>query len=421
MLGSSYSPLLIAAALLALAQDASAEPAVIDCEMPENLRERIDACSANTRAVASARQCYQRIVHAWQEAPVELNRIMSIAKNRTNSRQQAELAFSKGDYEKTIAKLRKLLAETEENTRRVADYPLAMLQDPDFPELNCYMDPYEEVQEIVYQLDDRIAEGERTLAIAEGLRGTSEVRERYVGTDSINRHAGASEPGLGSKRHEKVASDVTGLKEELEKQRVTEETLRVLDQRAKAEFRQWEKMRRPGNGRSSVSEAIEVFSRSGPVNNDFEAEISKTSGSGGVNLSTNEAAQREALSVGALLFEEGGRTSSVKLELKAEITSSAAASRVTNMVANTEADQEAARAGRALASVSSSSAVESLGFSTEDRVEKSSPLLQQSPAPSSHDGTLFSMVSDRYRRTELFRRARVSDVPLVSFENELAR
>lgn len=281
--------MLLIAALLACGR-AGAEPAMPECEAPEAVRGRIDACSANSKAVESARQCYQQVVQAWQEAPRELNRIMSVATKRSSSRQQAELAFSKTDYEKTIARLRKLLHATEESTRRVAEYPLAMLHDPDFPELNCYADAFREVQEIVYQLDDRIEEGERTLAAAEDLHGVSGQRERYVGTDSPNALGGNRQAGVGSGRSRNSVSDVTGLEEDRRK--------------------------RSGATRSSRNEALEVFSRVDPSLRDFAAEISRQKAAG--VAASNEEAQREAASVGAFLFREDTEArNGLQLELSA--------------------------------------------------------------------------------------------------------
>lgn len=345
----------------------------VECEAPEQVRDRINACSENTEATKSANECYRKILRAWSQAPAELKRVMSISKARKSSRQQAELAFSKTDYEKTMRKLRALLDATEYNTKLVALYPRAMLHDPDFPELNCYSDPFQEVQEIVYQLDDRIKEGEQTLAAAESLFGVSGTRERLVDTDSLNRKGGARTTYRKTGRQETESSDVTGLREEAGKSAKTSESLKQLDRKAQGEFREWEKPR--FTKRSAVSETIEVFSRSGPAEHDFQAEVSRLPGSGpgegDFSVSNNSTAQREAPSVGAFLFREGGAASPMKLELSVPERSGG------------EPRRDLASAGV-------------LEVPESDAVASTFSEMQASDS-------LFSRVSNRYRKTDLFR------------------
>ncbi len=210
-------------------------PVKVDCEGLESLTEQVTSCSANSVAVESAMRCRDSLVRAWNEAPKDLNRVLSISQARDNSRQQAELAFSKTDYQKTIAKLENLIAVTERNTALVAEYPRTMLYDPDF-QLNCYDDNFQQVQEIVWELDDKLEEGKATLAKAGSLRGISDGRELGVASDTINRVL-ASEPreiasappmAYVKGRSPSKRSDITGTERSREKEILT--SFKIRDQ-----------------------------------------------------------------------------------------------------------------------------------------------------------------------------------------------
>jgi hypothetical protein len=210
-----------------------AKPFQLECESLESLAERITACSRNRYAVESARQCFDRLMQAWNDAPKELNRILSVSKARKNTKQDAELGLSKGDYEKTVAKMENLLAVTERNTQLIADYPRAMLNDPDF-RVNCFTDRFDRIQEIVYELDDRLMEGERTLAAAAALKGISLTRQKIVGSDSagpkrlptsLPSQVKAS-PVMKSGKSAQRRSDITGTERSRQKEILTNFKLR---------------------------------------------------------------------------------------------------------------------------------------------------------------------------------------------------
>ncbi len=205
----------------------------LDCESVESLTDRIDACSNNTLAVDSAKECYVKLINAWKSASQDLNRVMSVSKKRTNSRQDAEIAFSKTDYEKTMAKLENLIAVTKKNSDLVASYPLAMIEDPDTP-VDCFTDRFQEVQDIVWKLDDRLAEGEATLEAATGLRGTATERDANMDaslTNKVLHGEGQSAPlqrvPAGQRPHQRP-SDVTGIREQKVKQTKEQEILNTF-------------------------------------------------------------------------------------------------------------------------------------------------------------------------------------------------
>jgi hypothetical protein len=204
----------------------------LECESVEDLTDRIDACSSNSFAVESASQCYEKLMAAWKDAPNDLNRIMSVSKKRETSRQKAELAFSKTDYEKTMAKLENLISVTEANTALIAKYPFAMIEDSDIP-VDCYTDRFQAVQEIVWKLDDRISEAEDTLAAASSLHGIVGVRDQNIDastTNAVLHGQGESAPlkRVPAGTSSQPASDITGIKEEKVKQSKQQEILNTF-------------------------------------------------------------------------------------------------------------------------------------------------------------------------------------------------
>lgn len=194
----------------------------IECESVSAVLAKVDSCSENTIAVESAQKCYDRIVKEWNEAPKDLKSVMSLAKPRENSRQEAEFVYTHGDYKKTITKLNNLLDVSERNSDLLTKYSTAMLRDYDIEEASgpipCYADNFKKLEKIVWALDDRISEGVTALEAAEQLWGVALDRDGGIdGSQSNGVIHSAYASGAGETIQPYVAgqsprpsSDITG-------------------------------------------------------------------------------------------------------------------------------------------------------------------------------------------------------------------
>lgn len=435
--------------LLQLTLSAIPARAGVACESVSAVEAKVAACSENTRAVESAQACYDKIIHAWDTAPEGLKKVMSLSKARAQSRQEVEFQFTHSDYEKTLDKIDELLVMTEKNTELLTKYSTAMLRDFHIEEaagepLPCYAENFAKLKKIVWALDDRIAEGEATYEKAEQLRNIALGRDG--GLDTADTNGLVSGVNVGSGQSENGRSDVTGMKEDKAKRSGQKDILAEQNERARKEFTQWEIWREKeaeklhsylaspeikaaqAERESTVTkgEVLEVFSRAGETR-DFGAEISSRAGGRAPASVNNETAQREAASVGAFLFQEGGPgQSSVKLDLK-EDSSAPAAVKPLGVLAEGEA-LASAEAGDNSYDPSDLAFETKKGSSLGEKLRIARGSLnellggkQGAQEARSPDVSLFSAVSDRYRRTELFRKARVIQVPLGSFEARLER
>lgn len=429
------------ALLLGAAAAAAAPQPLVQCQTAQQVSAQLSYCSDNVDAVNTALDCYDELDDAWKAIAGELNRSLLGNQERAASRQRGELQFSESDYATSVRKMDHLIATTKFNLERIRTYPEVMLNFIGAESLedssSCYKENVARLREVEKGFEKMIVEATAARDRADNLRLSAGGRRSGLQNDPALAMGGnAAQPGHDG-RAEAGASDVTGTAEDNAKRAGSAGILSGQSSGAAKEFTKWEVWReeeakklgaylrvpaqKATAGRKSAitkSEALEVFTRPGPVAQDFEAELSSARASRApASIGDNEAAQREAPSVGAFFFQEGGRASSVKLELKADFSAAASAHAV--------AEQAAAGAENpALSSLPANEAGAGEGQGAQLAASSPGPSIRAllgAPPVRTGENSLFSMVSERYRRTELFRRARVSDVPLASFEAKLAR
>jgi|GEM_PF-5339157 len=397
----------------------------VTCENPAQLDGRIQYCSQNEFAAESAKECQRKVVESIELAKRELNGFYQMADAGTISRQQFKFQHSASDYAQTQDKLNTLIDQITDNMLWVAEYPTVMLDDLDTSETSvpCYLKNYEVVKSVVEDLDQKITELKMTEAAIEALRSGSHRRDGEVSSLKENSVL-AQVAQIGSGTSKNQASDVTGTLEDKAKRRKTPQVT-ALSGKMNAYS--------PQKAQSSQSQITEVFNVR-PENQNKGSLASSTFGARATLINSNESAQRDSASVGGIFWKEPGSETAIELELLGEVqkpdanglagavgVSGSHSARTSGSVENFSDSSEAS-------SVASDSAVTSFVPSSPSSVGNGASLTtnlasntQADIAPATSDESIFEQVTRRYQSTALFRRARVTSVPLMSFESRLQR
>ena len=159
----------------------------LQCEGLEVLSSRIQFCSDSREAVHSAQLCYEALARAWNNAPLVLNKSLSSAtRGKAGTNQEKEFNNSRSDFANTLLILDNLIAVTKANTELLSKYPALLFDTPymtneDEQSAPCYFQAIDKIQDIVWDLDEKIHEGESAREVTEKMRAIAQSRDDHVG------------------------------------------------------------------------------------------------------------------------------------------------------------------------------------------------------------------------------------------------
>jgi hypothetical protein len=407
------------AAILLLPSPAFGAP-LFECASLSDVRQLLSYCSDNVDAVNSALECYDKIGEAWESTGAELRQTLLGVQARDHTRQQGELGFTESDYNTSVRKMNGLIETSEYNLSRVHTYSTVMLDyvGGGTPETSakCYLENVDRLRAVENDIRRLIKEGTATRDQAMSLGGAAggfktglaDVTGNGPSGGALVRKAGENSNG---------ASDVTGIAQDRAKSRslasfgapvaLRKPALRPEDDPSFVPVTGELPPEAPGK----TSRAQILASYGGPQLGDSEPLGSDSR----ERIESNESAQRNAGSVGALLFahseERGGAL---------VVAAGSGADGRPERAFNTGGVATEGR-GNGISASSSSSLSEPAQYAdappSNGRTESAaSPLVLVGTEES-----LFTSVHNRYRESELFRKARVSSVPLEAFGKDTQR
>lgn len=410
--------IMLAVVFATAATAARAEPArapLLRCAGLNEVAARISWCSQNKVALQPARDCRDALLRLWKESAAELAATLSDRNHQKYSAQDVEVANTKADLSRAHARLAELIRATDESAALISRYPLAMIEPVGMSRKpRCWTETWDELVQVVRTLDEKLAEGRRTaaevrqLGARTGLALASLDRDPGLQAPAVKGQAQALAVPAGTSQAS--ASDVTGLDVDQKKRGAYLEPMpwsqKVAAQKLGAPDASPTPAQAPSTitRRSGLGEKLDplgTFSSRGSLQRESPLAVAAPASGPG------------ASSVGAALF---GST----LGLEAEMATSR------SLLPSWQQEEEAGPAG-ASAPVAAAAA-DSLPASGVRPLGEIAPAFAGNRAPASvalaqaeapaEGRTLFAQVSARYKRTDLFRRARLQALPLTA---ELAR
>lgn len=170
-------------AIFATAPSGRAANISIQCDSPDDLSPKIQYCTQNTKAVQSAADCVDRVKSAIRDASDELSGVFGkdfLGSNGVQmQRQKRTFGTSATDYQRAVQKLDFIIAESTRNLHYLADYPGAMLDDPN-GHVPCYSENFAKLQKLVSDLDNKVTELKNARAANAKLGGIVEEASQRI-------------------------------------------------------------------------------------------------------------------------------------------------------------------------------------------------------------------------------------------------
>ncbi len=335
------------------------------CPTVDQLDGIVISCGSNEKVTQKARECADTILGSWKLAAVALQTQLTA---HAESQNATEVETRK-NFDKTLFALEAQIKYMQSSTALVADYVQVMVDDPESREdatsMSCFNDNFHAVERIVKELDGEIIRAKGIHAMVADMRAKSS--ERHAKFDKSIFEGVMSGKMVVVKYGESAngASDVTGIREDKEKQLALGSSL----------------LRKPGTRKiGRESGASELSGRSeGGAGNGF-------AGADAMTESFSEAlTQPASRPIGQVRAEDESAIAGIWAELQESTRNGALASSI---------DSIERKPGV--------SAKNSEGFERELSTAGTSRSIASLRVAGS-EINLFELVSKCYRKTELFR------------------
>ncbi|HEY8280247.1 MAG TPA: hypothetical protein VIH99_11530 [Bdellovibrionota bacterium] len=191
------------------------------CPSVEDVDNEIISCGSNAYVGQKAKQCSDAIIASWKTASAALK--VQLAANAAVDSQNVSEEKTFRDYDQTIRSLDKQIAYMVENTSLIVSYTERMV---DFPEgvddatsAQCFNDPFHEISDLVWNLDEEIIRAKKIRQMAVDMRATAHTRHKNFDRSIFEGLMSEKTVAAGRGHSVNGKSDVTGLANDRAKRR----------------------------------------------------------------------------------------------------------------------------------------------------------------------------------------------------------
>ncbi|MGZ3738680.1 MAG: hypothetical protein ACXVB9_04850, partial [Bdellovibrionota bacterium] len=398
--------LLLGAAFFAATASAADKPKFVEikvtCPHVSEVANEVWNCGANKYAAMEAQDCSDQVIASWTAAAAALQPLLI---RDAGNKQDTSQTNTRSDYDNALARLDSQIVLMENYTNLIAEYAHATINFPDAESQDesppCFNGPFDKIQDVVSNLDQQIIMAKKVRKLAAGMRGTSDQYHKNLANSLSDAIASGRLAAKGGPANNS-ASDVTGLKEAREKAKKLAATgqTRKLDDLPLATGS--DVTRTPHRNTAEPVRAADAVAKI------FDKDLSSPPVPASVTAKPGAIAPPSA---GAAIWDDNFAGDKLSLGVnKAGVVPAPGAQKKSGGIASAvSSDGAAGVSGGALNGASPATQPPQSEPATANESPASSRA-SSAPVVASSDTDLFALVHDRYRASELFRKARIISV-----------